>query len=93
MYVFLILTDQTSWAQFVQDVSEQVLNQLLDSLLQQGVINQEEMESARAETRADRARAVIDTVRRKGTEASSVLIDSLCQLDPHVFQNLGPDVK
>ncbi|XP_026147930.1 NACHT, LRR and PYD domains-containing protein 12-like [Mastacembelus armatus] len=80
-------------AQFVQDVSEQVLNQLLESLLQQGVINQREMESARAETRADRAQAVIDMVRRKGAEASSVLIDGLRQLDPHLFQNLGPDMK
>uniref|UniRef100_A0A7N8X8K0 CARD domain-containing protein n=1 Tax=Mastacembelus armatus TaxID=205130 RepID=A0A7N8X8K0_9TELE len=50
---------------------EQVLNQLLESLLQQGVINQGEMESARAETRADRTRAVIDMVRRKGAEATS----------------------
>uniref|UniRef100_A0A3Q3S9D6 CARD domain-containing protein n=1 Tax=Mastacembelus armatus TaxID=205130 RepID=A0A3Q3S9D6_9TELE len=74
----------------LRHVSEQVLNQLLESLLQQGVINQREME---AETRADRARAVIDMVRRKGAEASSVLIDGLRQLDPHVFQNLGPDVK
>ncbi|XP_026147933.1 protein NLRC3-like isoform X2 [Mastacembelus armatus] len=74
--------------QFVQNVSEPVLNQLLDSLLQQDVINQGEMESARAETRADRARAVIDMVRRKGTEASSVLIDGLCQLDPHLSRTL-----
>uniref|UniRef100_A0A7N8YE76 CARD domain-containing protein n=1 Tax=Mastacembelus armatus TaxID=205130 RepID=A0A7N8YE76_9TELE len=58
--------------QFVQKVSEPVLNQLLDFLLQQDVINQGEMESKRAKTRADRARAVIDMVRGKGTEANSV---------------------
>ncbi|XP_026185298.1 NACHT, LRR and PYD domains-containing protein 1-like isoform X2 [Mastacembelus armatus] len=75
--------------QFVQDVSEPVLNQLLDFLLQQGLINQEEMESIRAETRTDRAQAVMDMVRGKGTEASSVLIDGLCQLDPHLSRTLN----
>uniref|UniRef100_A0A7N8X2X9 CARD domain-containing protein n=1 Tax=Mastacembelus armatus TaxID=205130 RepID=A0A7N8X2X9_9TELE len=89
------MTDQTSEilssvrTQFVQKVSEPVLNQLLDFLLQQDVINQGEMESARAETRADRARAVIDMVRGKGTEASSVLIDRLCQLDRHLSRTLN----
>uniref|UniRef100_A0A3Q3SA67 CARD domain-containing protein n=1 Tax=Mastacembelus armatus TaxID=205130 RepID=A0A3Q3SA67_9TELE len=75
--------------QFVKDVSEPVLNQLLDKILQQVVINQEEMVSARGKTRADRARVVIDMVRRKGTEASSVLIDGLCQLDPHLSRTLN----
>ncbi|XP_026185315.1 caspase recruitment domain-containing protein 8-like [Mastacembelus armatus] len=75
--------------QFVKGVSEPVLNQLLDFLLQQGVINQGEMESTRAKTRADRARAVIDMVRGKGTETSSVLIDGLRQLDPHLSRTLN----
>ncbi|XP_026148593.1 uncharacterized protein LOC113121914 [Mastacembelus armatus] len=75
--------------QFVEGVSEPVLNQLLDFLLQECVINQREMESARAKTRADRAQAVIDMVRGKGTEASSVLIDRLCQLDLHLSRTLN----
>uniref|UniRef100_A0A3B4X063 CARD domain-containing protein n=1 Tax=Seriola lalandi dorsalis TaxID=1841481 RepID=A0A3B4X063_SERLL len=32
-------------------------------------------------TRADKARVVIDTVRKKGSEASSVLIAALCEED------------
>uniref|UniRef100_A0A7N9AKM5 NACHT domain-containing protein n=1 Tax=Mastacembelus armatus TaxID=205130 RepID=A0A7N9AKM5_9TELE len=61
------------WTQFVQDVSEPVL-------LQQGVINQEEMESTRAETRTDRARAVINMRLTMGPE------DIL-----HILEDLGED--
>uniref|UniRef100_A0A3Q3MW75 Uncharacterized protein n=1 Tax=Mastacembelus armatus TaxID=205130 RepID=A0A3Q3MW75_9TELE len=39
--------------------------------------------------KADRAQAVIDMVRGKGTGASSVLIDGLCQLDPHLSRTLN----
>ncbi|KAL3979255.1 annexin A1 [Sarotherodon galilaeus] len=48
--------------QFVDQVSVSTLNQLLDSLFQQGIINMEEMDSARIKPRADRARDVIDVV-------------------------------
>ncbi|XP_045897711.1 uncharacterized protein LOC123965189 [Micropterus dolomieu] len=75
-------------SQFVGSVSEPVLNQLLDQLLQRGIINQEEMDSARARTRADRAREVIDMVRNKGTQASSALIEDFRMLDPHLSRNL-----
>ena len=40
------------------------------------------MQSATTKTKAAKARDVIDNVRRKGTEASSVLIAALCDLDP-----------
>ncbi|XP_059182910.1 NACHT, LRR and PYD domains-containing protein 12-like [Centropristis striata] len=70
--------------QFVKRVSDPVLNQLLDKLLELHVINDEEMQSLRAKGRADRARDVIDTVRRKGSAASSVLMEALCELDPHL---------
>ncbi|XP_038567373.1 uncharacterized protein LOC119897615 [Micropterus salmoides] len=68
--------------QFVNRVSEPVLNQLLDKLLELHVINDDEMQSVRTKVKAEKARDVIDTVRRKGTEASSVLIAALCQVDP-----------
>ncbi|KAK2841909.1 hypothetical protein Q5P01_012109 [Channa striata] len=74
--------------QFVNAVSEPVLNQLLDQLLQQGVINREEMETARTKTRGDRARDVIDMVLKKGRQASSSLIDYLYELDPYLSQTL-----
>ncbi|XP_045900640.1 uncharacterized protein LOC123968145 [Micropterus dolomieu] len=76
-------------SQFVDSVSEPVLNQLLDRLLQRGIINQEEMDSARTRTRADRAREVIKMVRNKGTEASSALIEDFRKLDPHCSQTLN----
>ncbi|KAG7222969.1 hypothetical protein INR49_029191 [Caranx melampygus] len=67
--------------QFINRVSEAVLNQILDKLLERGVVTDEEMQSARTKTRAEKARDVIDTVRRKGTEASSVLITALYEVD------------
>uniref|UniRef100_A0A665T3H1 CARD domain-containing protein n=1 Tax=Echeneis naucrates TaxID=173247 RepID=A0A665T3H1_ECHNA len=69
-------------AEFIQRVSDTVLNQLLDKLLERGVFSDEEMKSARTKSTADKARDVIDSVRRKGREASSFLIAALCQLDP-----------
>ncbi|XP_076730362.1 uncharacterized protein LOC143412701 [Maylandia zebra] len=74
--------------QFVDQVSDSTLNQLLDSLFQQGIINMEEMDSARIKPRADRARDVIDVVRNKGEEASSSLIDGLRELDPYFSETL-----
>ncbi|XP_042277099.1 NACHT, LRR and PYD domains-containing protein 1b allele 2-like [Thunnus maccoyii] len=74
--------------QFINGVSDHILNQLLDQLLQQGVIIEEEMESARTKSKADKARYVIDTVRKKGEDASSFLIDDLCKLDAHFSKSL-----
>ncbi|XP_050924940.1 NACHT, LRR and PYD domains-containing protein 1 isoform X17 [Lates calcarifer] len=73
---------------FIDRVTEPVLNQLLDKLLERGIINDEEMQSARAKIRADKARDVIDTVRKKGAKASSVLIAALCEVDPCLFREL-----
>lgn len=69
-------------------MSEPVLNQLLDHLLQQDIINQEEMETIRTKTRSDGARDVIDTVRKKGAEASSSFINVICKVDPHLSRTL-----
>ncbi|XP_042073774.1 NACHT, LRR and PYD domains-containing protein 1b allele 2 isoform X2 [Haplochromis burtoni] len=69
-------------SQFIERVSEPVLNKLLDKLLQQRVINDQEMESVRSQqSRADKARDVMDTVRRKGREARLLLIAALCEED------------
>lgn len=67
--------------EFVKRVSEPVLNQLLDKLLECCVINEDEILSATNRTENARC-TVIDMVRNKGTEASSVLIDALCEVDP-----------
>ncbi|XP_032364326.1 uncharacterized protein LOC116678666, partial [Etheostoma spectabile] len=76
-------------AQLVTRVSDPVLNQLLDHLLQRGVLTDGEMDSARPRGRADKARDVVDTVRRKGREASSVLVSALCEVDPVLSRELG----
>uniref|UniRef100_A0A665T257 CARD domain-containing protein n=1 Tax=Echeneis naucrates TaxID=173247 RepID=A0A665T257_ECHNA len=76
-------------AEFIQRVSDTVLNQLLDKLLQRGVIGDAEMESARTKSRAEKAKDVIDSVRRKGREASSFLIDALCHLDEWLSRELS----
>ncbi|CAI5677897.1 unnamed protein product [Oreochromis niloticus] len=69
-------------SRFIDSVSESVLHKLLDKLLEQCVINDQEMESVRSkQSRADKARDVIDMVRRKGSEASSLLIAALCEED------------
>ncbi|CAK6983554.1 uncharacterized protein LOC128366930 [Scomber scombrus] len=75
--------------QFVNRVSEPNLNQLLDKLLEFRFINDEEMESPTTETRANKARKVIDMVRRKGTEASSFFIFTLRVVDPNLSRELN----
>uniref|UniRef100_A0A8P4JUS7 NACHT, LRR and PYD domains-containing protein 12 n=1 Tax=Dicentrarchus labrax TaxID=13489 RepID=A0A8P4JUS7_DICLA len=75
-------------SEFVRSVTESVLNQLLDKLLEREIINQEEMDSARTSSRADNARTVIDMVRNKGTQASSSLIEGLRTLDPTLSNKL-----
>uniref|UniRef100_A0A8D0CYA2 CARD domain-containing protein n=1 Tax=Sander lucioperca TaxID=283035 RepID=A0A8D0CYA2_SANLU len=74
---------------FVEGVSDANLNQLLDILLHVGVINDEEMQSVNTKTRANKARDLIDTVRRKGNKASLLLMDTLreCPIIPEVSQD------
>lgn len=69
-------------------ISDSTLKQLLDSLLQQRILNMGEMESARIKPRDDRARDVIDMVLNKGQRASSTMIDALCKLDPCLSETL-----
>ena len=73
--------------QFIERISEPNLDSLLDKLLDKDVINDDEMEAAMGKSlRADKARYVIDTVRRKGNQPSSDMIHIVCQLDANVFQ-------
>ncbi|KAF1394435.1 hypothetical protein PFLUV_G00000270 [Perca fluviatilis] len=75
--------------EFVKRVSNPVLNQLLDKLLERDVITDEEMQSVRAKVGSEKAREVIDTVRGKGSEASLDLIAALCEVDPVLSRTLG----
>ncbi|KAK9535983.1 hypothetical protein VZT92_005808 [Zoarces viviparus] len=75
--------------QFINRVSDSDLNQLLDKLLEHRVITDTEMESTRTKHGADKARDVIDTVRRKGSEACSVLIAALREVDEWLYTALN----
>ena len=76
-------------SQFVERVSGPVLNQLLDKLLDLDIINDEEMQSVKTQAvRQDKARKLIDTVKKKGTESSSVFIVVLRKVDPNLSRQL-----
>lgn len=70
-----------------------MLNKLLDELLHSGVLSDVECEAARAKTRRDKVVDVIDMVRNKGAEASSVLITALSINDPFLCKELGLEVQ
>ncbi|TDH15579.1 hypothetical protein EPR50_G00010220 [Perca flavescens] len=74
--------------QFVERVSNAVLDQLLDKVLEHEIINDGEMQSMNIKAKADKARDLIDTVRKKGTKASSVLITALREADPCLSREL-----
>ncbi|XP_009560405.2 caspase-1 isoform X2 [Cuculus canorus] len=79
---------------FVERVSRAVILELLDDLLQHRVLNLEEVDEVRAEhkVRADKARCLIDSVRRKGSKASRIFITSLRNHDSTLAEELGlPD--
>ena len=74
---------------FIERVSEPVIQCLLDKLFG-SVLNDGEMEAVGEEKgRADKARRLIDMVRKKGDEASLKMTSALHQLDPNLYQLLG----
>uniref|UniRef100_A0AAQ6IJZ0 CARD domain-containing protein n=1 Tax=Anabas testudineus TaxID=64144 RepID=A0AAQ6IJZ0_ANATE len=77
--------------QFVAKVSGELIKQLLDDLLDDGILNDGEKDSILESnnSRADRARCLIDTVKRKGREASKKMIAHLQERDPTLFTELG----
>uniref|UniRef100_A0A668SH16 CARD domain-containing protein n=1 Tax=Oreochromis aureus TaxID=47969 RepID=A0A668SH16_OREAU len=70
---------------FIKSISGPVLSSLLDKLLEKKVITHE---ADAMQSRSDRARFVIDTVRRKGEAASSQMIEFLRELDAFLHRNL-----
>ncbi|KAM4569225.1 uncharacterized protein PAE49_008800 isoform 2-T2 [Odontesthes bonariensis] len=77
--------------EFVKRVPEEILKQLLDALLADRVFNDLEKEAIIEENqnRADKARRLIDDVRRKGEEASRKMMEHLQKLDPTLSSQLG----
>ncbi|XP_043974641.1 caspase a-like isoform X2 [Gambusia affinis] len=78
-------------SRFVNKVSKEVISQLLDGLLHDGVLNDGEKDAIIEEndSRADKARCLIDKVKRKGHDASSKMITHLKSLDETLFCELG----
>ncbi|XP_030599707.1 caspase-1-A-like [Archocentrus centrarchus] len=76
---------------FVDNVSKPVIKQLLDDLVEGGVLNDGESESVREDngTRADMARDLIDIVRKKGDKASSKMITYIQRRDSSLYEKLG----
>ncbi|CAJ1081821.1 NACHT%2C LRR and PYD domains-containing protein 1b allele 3-like [Xyrichtys novacula] len=74
---------------FIEGVSGPVLQTLLDKLSEKTVMTDCERESAdELRNRREKARFVIDTVRKKGEAASSEMIEALCELDPFLCEHL-----
>ncbi|XP_044242639.1 caspase-13-like isoform X1 [Ursus americanus] len=76
---------------FVSSVNTGTLNGLLDELLEKRVLNQEEMEKVRYEnaTVMDKARALIDSVLRKGSQACQIFICYICDEDSFLAEKMG----
>lgn len=76
---------------FIHSMGEGTINGLLDELLQTRVLNQEEMEKIKREnpTVMDKTRAVIDSVIRKGAQASQIFITYICEEDRYLAGTLG----
>lgn len=75
----------------MEKVSLPVIKQLLDDILQDGIINDMEMESIIEENdnRSDKARELIDSVKRKGDRASRQLTAYIQRRDPVLSALLG----
>uniref|UniRef100_A0A3Q2VIG5 CARD domain-containing protein n=2 Tax=Haplochromini TaxID=319058 RepID=A0A3Q2VIG5_HAPBU len=75
---------------FVWRVSTEILKQLLEALVSDGVLNELEKESIleKNPVRADKARCFIDTVRKKGDKASRTMIRYLQTIDLSLFSQL-----
>ncbi|KAL3995793.1 protein phosphatase 1 regulatory subunit 1A [Sarotherodon galilaeus] len=74
---------------FIDKVSDPVLNKLLDELQHVTVLTDAEGEAARAKPRGEKARDLIDMVRKKGAEASSKMITVFYANDPYLCKELG----
>nr|XP_024656711.1 protein NLRC3-like [Maylandia zebra] len=77
--------------QFVQRVTAENFTQLLEALVTDNVLNELEKERIQEtnQTRADKARDFIDTVKKKGEKACRIMISHLRTIDPTVSCQLG----
>lgn len=76
---------------FVDKVSLEVIKQLLDGLLEDRILTSGETEEVLEthDTRADKARALVDRVKSKGSGACRKMIDLLELKDSMLHRELG----
>ncbi|KAL4009587.1 hypothetical protein ACER0C_003439 [Sarotherodon galilaeus] len=78
---------------FVWRVTTEILTQLLEGLVSDGVLNKLEEESIleKNPARADKARSLIDTVTKKGDKACKIMIRHLETKDRYLYSQLHLD--
>ncbi|XP_058489622.1 caspase a isoform X2 [Solea solea] len=78
-------------SKFVEKASKELINQLLDLLLEDRILNDGEKDSIIEEnnSRANRARCLIDTVKKKGDIPSQKMIAHIQTKDPTLYCELG----
>ncbi|KAI9538712.1 hypothetical protein NQZ68_012365 [Dissostichus eleginoides] len=76
---------------FVDSANKELIKELLDGLFDDGVLNDGQKDSILEENPStkDKARALIDTVRRKGDVASRKMIAHLQSRDQTLYDSLG----
>lgn len=74
--------------EIINRISDPNLNKILDKLQHQSVLNSEEADTFMTKGRAEKARCLIDTVHRKGSKASAILINAICEVDSHLSKQL-----
>ncbi|XP_034085331.1 caspase-1-A-like [Gymnodraco acuticeps] len=76
---------------FVDSANKELIKELLDGLLEVGVLNDGQKDSILEENPStkDKARALIDTVRRKGDDASRKMIALLQSRDQTLYDSFG----
>jgi len=74
-------------------LTEPVIKSLSDHLQEENVLGKEEVEEIlqRTKTRTDQARDLIDSVVRKGSKASEILLKCLEKRDKYVYDSLNID--
>lgn len=95
MFIFFLLAEVLFKVRndFTERATKPVIKQLLGDLLTEKILNDMESESIEEEytARADKAKALIDTVRKKGDAASERMIAHLKRRDPALYTTLGLD--
>ncbi|XP_041093229.1 caspase recruitment domain-containing protein 16-like [Polyodon spathula] len=73
----------------IEGLNAAVIGDLLDDMLHVKVLNDGEVERVKGKTGAkDRARCLIDMVRKKGASASEELLYKLAERDPALYDTL-----